>query len=137
VDDVSDTTRFSPRMSKSIWSRVNIKRVGELTALGWMAPPGVKAFEQRDERRTARYSYEHRPRSFEGEYEKAFKADRNAWAFFASQAPSYQRTATWWAMSAVEEETRIKRLAALIAASGDGRRLGVIEGKPGGAGKKA
>src|SRR5690349_19475602 len=41
VDDASYTIRFTPRKPKSIWSMVNIKRVGELTRLGRMQPPGL------------------------------------------------------------------------------------------------
>ena len=43
LDDTSYTIRFTPRKPKSIWSMVNIKRVGELTKLGRMRPPGSQA----------------------------------------------------------------------------------------------
>src|SRR5262249_52525605 len=57
-DAQSWTIRFTPRRPRSIWSAVNIKRVGELTALKRMAPAGKKAFEARDEKRSRIYSYE-------------------------------------------------------------------------------
>jgi uncharacterized protein YdeI (YjbR/CyaY-like superfamily) len=38
-------------------------------------------------------------------------------AFFESQAPWYQRTATWWVISAKREETRLKRAKSLIDCS--------------------
>src|SRR5262249_30569468 len=41
-DDESYTIRFTPRRVGSIWSQVNIKRVGELTDMGRMQPPGLK-----------------------------------------------------------------------------------------------
>src|SRR5689334_21705710 len=47
LDDSSFTIRFTPRRPKSIWSLVNIKRVGQLTKLGRMQVPGLKAFEGR------------------------------------------------------------------------------------------
>ena len=56
-------------------------------------------------------------------YEKRFKANRNAWTFFTSQAPSYQRHAKFWVTTAKQEETREWRLEILIADSAAGRRL--------------
>ena len=50
------TIRFTPRKPKSIWSAVNIRRVGELAALRRMHPAGIKAFEARDPSRQKRYS---------------------------------------------------------------------------------
>src|SRR5262249_42054651 len=64
------TIRFSPRRRKSIWSDVNIRRVGELTALGRMHPAGIAAFEARDPARQKRYSYENRDVALAPEYEK-------------------------------------------------------------------
>ena len=48
VDDASYTNRFTPRRAGSNWSLVNIKRVGELIALGRMQPRGLHLFEQRE-----------------------------------------------------------------------------------------
>jgi uncharacterized protein YdeI (YjbR/CyaY-like superfamily) len=55
--------------------------------------------------------------------EKKFKANKIAWAHFQQQAPSYQRVAIWWAVSAKKEETRVRRLKQLIEDSAKGRRL--------------
>jgi uncharacterized protein YdeI (YjbR/CyaY-like superfamily) len=48
LGEESYTIRFTPRRARSIWSAVNIKRVGELTDLGRMHPTGLKAFNERD-----------------------------------------------------------------------------------------
>ena len=58
LDDASYTIRFTPRRKKSFWSLVNIRRATELSALGLMLPPGLRAFDDRDEDRTDQYSYE-------------------------------------------------------------------------------
>src|SRR5271169_4062700 len=57
LDDVSYTIRFSPRRVSSIWSAVNLKRARELSRLGLMRPAGLKAFDRRDEKKSAIYSY--------------------------------------------------------------------------------
>jgi uncharacterized protein YdeI (YjbR/CyaY-like superfamily) len=56
-------------------------------------------------------------------YEKRFRANRRAWAFFERQAPWYRRTATHFVIRAKREETRLRRLDALIEASANGKRL--------------
>lgn len=53
IDEISYAIRFTPRKPKSNWSAANIKRVGELEALGWMQPAGRKAFEERNAKKTA------------------------------------------------------------------------------------
>src|SRR3954447_24427988 len=58
IDDLSYTIRFTPRKPRSIWSAVNIKRVHELASAGLMHPAGIKAFEAREEARSAVYSFE-------------------------------------------------------------------------------
>ena len=132
IDETTYKQRFTPRKEKSYWSAINIKRVQELTKLGRMAPTGVKAFERRTSD-SGKYSFESRPKKLPAWYEKQFKANDGAWKFFRSQAPWYQRTATFWVVSAKQEETRHRRLATLIGDSAAGRRLGVLTPK----GKKA
>jgi uncharacterized protein YdeI (YjbR/CyaY-like superfamily) len=58
-------------------------------------------------------------------YVRRFKENADAWRFFSTQAPWYQRTTTWLVISAKREETRLKRLATLIADSAAGKRIGI------------
>ncbi len=136
IDDESYSIRFTPRRSRSTWSAVNIKRVEELTRLGRMHPAGLRAFEARDPERSRIYSFEQRKEAqkLSPEYQAKLEANRKAWTFFQSQAPYYQRTASWWVMSAKKEETRLKRLATLIEDSAKGRRIGVMTPKKPGSG---
>jgi uncharacterized protein YdeI (YjbR/CyaY-like superfamily) len=126
LDDVSYTTRFTPRRRKSNWSLVNIDRVRYLRKRGLMKPAGLKAFEERDEAKARKYSYEQRFPKLDRASETKFKANSRAWKFFQSQPESYKRTATWWVMSAKKQETRSKRLATLIDDSHKGLRLGMV-----------
>jgi len=122
-DAESYTIRFTPRKAKSHWSRVNIKRAAELQATGLMHAAGVDAYKRRDESKTINYSYELSAATLTPAYEKRFKANKHAWTYFTSQAPSYQRLAKFWVMNAKKEETRDKRFELLIADSAAGRRL--------------
>ena len=83
-------------------------------------------FAKADPRKSGIYAYERSHARLGAAYEKTFKANRKAWTFFKSQAPWYQRTLTHFVVSAKREETRLRRLATLIAASEAGRRLGLL-----------
>jgi len=129
LDDASYTIRFTPRKPKSIWSMVNIKRVGELTKLGRMRPSGLKAFEGRDLKKAKQYSYERKTSKLDAELEKKFKANKKAWEFFQAQPPGYQHVISGYVISARQEETRLRRLERLIRDSENGRRVGILERK--------
>jgi uncharacterized protein YdeI (YjbR/CyaY-like superfamily) len=122
VDQARWMIRFTPRKRKSNWSAVNIKRFGELRASGRVALAGLEAFERRD-RTERKYSYEAPPKRLDPQYEKRFKADRRAWAFWEQAPPSYRKAAMFWVMSAAREETRERRLGVLIEHSGNGERV--------------
>jgi uncharacterized protein YdeI (YjbR/CyaY-like superfamily) len=126
VDEVSYTNRFTPRKSKSNWSSTNIKRVGELLKLGLMHPSGIEKFNRRDKKKIKQYSYEREVRTLVPSYIKIFKSHENAWNFFVSQAPSYQKVASFWVMTAKKEETRLRRLNTLIDDSANNRRLAEV-----------
>jgi uncharacterized protein YdeI (YjbR/CyaY-like superfamily) len=128
INQTTYKQRFTPRKTKSYWSAVNIRRVGELEKLGRVAPSGVKAFEQRTSD-SSKYSFESRHKKLDSTYEKEFKANPAAWEFFRAQAPWYQRTSSFWVVSAKQEETRQRRLAKLICDSEKGRRLGMFTPK--------
>lgn len=123
IDSISYKIRFTPRKPRSIWSAVNIKRVGELTEMGLMQPPGIEAFRRRTEERSEVYSFEADNPQFDPAHEALFRADKTAWGFFQAQPPSYRKTATHWVISAKREETRVTRLNTLINDSKNGHRL--------------
>ena len=88
-----------------------------------MQPAGIAAFEKRSPDRSGVYSYEQRPQRLEQPYLDEFRAHERAWAFFTSQAPSYQRAVSYWVMSAKRDETRRRRFSTLVEASAAGRRI--------------
>jgi uncharacterized protein YdeI (YjbR/CyaY-like superfamily) len=123
IDDEAYTIRFTPRKPTSIWSSVNVKRMGELIAEGRVAPAGIAAFERRDVERSEVYSYERKHAAFDEEMRARFEKEKKACEWFTSQAPYYQRVATHWVASAKRPETREKRLGTLIACSKKGERI--------------
>lgn len=122
IDEHRYMIRFTPRKPKSIWSAVNIKKVEALSKLGQMEPPGVLAFEKRKEANSKIYSFEQEHVALSKEFLKIFKGNKAAWKYFQSQAPSYQKAASWWIISPKQEQTRLKRLNELMERSASGLR---------------
>jgi uncharacterized protein YdeI (YjbR/CyaY-like superfamily) len=136
LGETSYMIRFSPRRPDSIWSAINVRRVGELTKARRMRPAGVRAFEKRTAKKTAVYSFEQRKAAkLPSSYVRRLKENPAAWRFFSGQAPWYQRVMAFWVTSAKQEETRLRRLATLIADSMAGRRVGILH-KPGSQGTR-
>jgi uncharacterized protein YdeI (YjbR/CyaY-like superfamily) len=123
IDDDSYSIRFTPRRAKSVWSSINIKKVEELSAKGFMHPSGLEAFQKREDKNSAIYSYENRPKKFDAELEEEFRKTEEAWEFFDKQPAGYKQLCTYYVMRAKQQKTRISRLEKLILASKAGRRL--------------
>ncbi|MBI2418577.1 MAG: hypothetical protein HYV28_11890 [Ignavibacteriales bacterium] len=56
IDDEIYAVRFTPRKAKSIWSKVNLKKIEELKSLGLMTPAGLAVYENRDPKKENLYS---------------------------------------------------------------------------------
>lgn len=116
LDADSFTVRFTPRRRGSRWSAVNVRRAQELIAEKKMRPAGLAAFEARTGD-SAGYSFESRPVALAPAFERRFRANAAAWAWFQARPPWYRRTCSFWVLSAKREATREGRLVALIEAS--------------------
>ena len=127
IDEVSFKQRVTPRRPTSVWSQINIRKIGELSKAGLMQPAGLAAFEKRDSKRT--YSYESFAAPLGRDQEKIFRANKKAWEFWQAQPAGYKRLASWYVMSAKQEATRQRRLERLIVDSAAGRRIGMLETK--------
>lgn len=130
IDELSYAIRFTPRNPKSNWSKININRITELNNLGLVNQKGWELFEKRDKTKSEEYSFEQRKEAkLPNNFLKIFKANKKAWDFFQSQPEGYKRIATWWCISAKQEETKLRRLNQLILDSESQRKIAPIGGK--------
>jgi uncharacterized protein YdeI (YjbR/CyaY-like superfamily) len=129
VDGQSYTIRFTPRRPGSAWSAINLAKMKTLETEGRMTETGRRAFHASDHRKSG-YAVKDFNAEFDAAGLRAFRDRPKAWIFFQEQPPGYRRMATYWVMNAKQPETRARRLAALIADSAAGRRLGRLS--PGG-----
>ncbi len=116
--------RLTPRRKVSIWSAVNVAKIGELRTAGRLRPAGELAYAARRADRTAIYSFEQaRDPELTADEEARFRADPAAWAWFSAKSPSFRKQALHWVISAKAAETRERRLATLIEDSANGRPI--------------
>jgi uncharacterized protein YdeI (YjbR/CyaY-like superfamily) len=123
IDEHCYQIRFTPRKPQSIWSAINVERVRVLTAEGRMRAAGLQAYSHRSEKKSKIYSYEQKTATLEPSDEARFRKAKAAWKFFEAQPRSYRQLVVWRIVSAKRPETRERRLAALIEASQEQRRL--------------
>jgi len=123
IDDEVYANRYTPRRPRSIWSTPNVRRMHELIADGRARPSGIAVFDARTPERTGVYSHDRRDEGLPPDLEAAFRANDRAWRFWLDQPAGYRRQMTWWIISAKREDTRQRRLEALIAHCATGQRI--------------
>ena len=122
MDDEVTATRFTPRRATSSWSAINIAKMAELKAAGRLHPAGARAFDERDRRKDAIYSYERPPAEMPPEMVARLKGDQRAWAFWEDEQPSFRRHVAYWVTSGKKPETNERRFAELLEGARNGKR---------------
>jgi uncharacterized protein YdeI (YjbR/CyaY-like superfamily) len=115
--------RVTPRRPGSSWSAVNMRRFSALMSQGMVQPEGVAARNAFDDDKALQSSDKREHAALDEELEALFRARPEAWNFFQTQPPSYRKIAIRWVMAAKREETRRRRLDALIGDSAEGNRI--------------
>jgi uncharacterized protein YdeI (YjbR/CyaY-like superfamily) len=118
LDATSFSVRFTPRKTRSRWSRVNTRRATELIEEGRMHPAGLAAFRRRV---SSAYSFESERTTLPAAFLRELRAQPDAWRYYTQQPPWYRRTTTFWVMSAKKPETRARRFRELLTSCTRGR----------------
>ncbi|KAJ7746860.1 hypothetical protein DFH07DRAFT_831589 [Mycena maculata] len=123
VDTNRTMQRFTPRKTKSHWSKVNVAKVAVLEAAGRMQDPGRAAFALRTEANTGQMSFERETVPLSTEFAARLAEASASAEWHAEQPPGYRRAAEDWVMSAKQEATRGRRLGVLIESAEQGLRV--------------
>ncbi len=115
--------RFTPRKPNSVWSQRNIELVEQLIAQGLMKPEGLAAFAYKDVHPDSGYAIATAAGALPKEMLARFQENAPAWEFYQQQPPGYRRQSAHWVTSAKREETRQRRLGALIEDSSNQLRI--------------
>jgi uncharacterized protein YdeI (YjbR/CyaY-like superfamily) len=124
IDEHAYSIRFTPRKPGSNWSAINIAKVEKLRAEGRMTAAGEAAFARRTADKSVVYAYEQRDTAaLSADEVRVFKRDKAAWKYWEACPPGYRKTLLYWIVSAKREDTRASRLATLMTACREERRL--------------
>ena len=107
---------FTPRKSRSTWSRINIERARRMIEEGKMTAAGSAVFDPRNQTSAL-------PTKLPTSLEEQFRKHETAWQNFTHFPPSYQRMTIGWVASARQEATQLRRLQQLIAKSAANQRI--------------
>ena len=123
-DENSWIQKFTPRRSKSIWSKRNIERVTQLIEQGRMKPAGLKEIEaaKADGRWQKAYDSPGNMTASE-DFLKRLNKNKKAKQFFESLNKTNKYAINWRLQTAKKPETREKRMKAIIEMLAKGEKF--------------
>jgi len=115
LDEQSYIQKFTPRRSRSMWSKRNIDNVKRLEKEGRMRPPGIKEVERAIADGRWENSYDSPsnmtvPEDFLMELAK----DKKAAEFFSSLSKTNKYSIAWRLQTATKPETRANRMKVIL-----------------------
>ncbi|MDR0214083.1 MAG: YdeI/OmpD-associated family protein [Comamonas sp.] len=122
--------RFTPRRARSIWSKVNVDKVGALIEAGRMQAPGHAQIEAaKADGRWARAYDSARTATVPEDLLTALEAAPKAKAFFATLNAANRYAILWRIQTAVKAETRARRIAQLVEMLTSGETIHLFKSK--------
>ena len=114
-DEKSWIQKFTPRRSKSIWSKKNTENIDRLTSLGKMRPAGLAEVEKAkaDGRWTKAYDSPGKMQ-MPADFIKQVSKHKSAKTFFESLNKTNKYAIAWRLQTAKKPETREKRMKAIL-----------------------
>jgi uncharacterized protein YdeI (YjbR/CyaY-like superfamily) len=116
--------KFSPRRAKSIWSKINVEKVAQLTATGRMHPSGLKAVEaaKKDGRWERAYD-SGRTMAIPPDFQAALDQNPRAKSFFASLNKTNVYAFLWRIQTTNKAENRQAKIKKFITMLNKGEKL--------------
>ncbi len=125
IDGARHVLRFSPRHPGSFWSASNKARAQKLIAQGRMTPAGMKLVEAAKRSGEWDRPVDVRTAEVPEDLAAALAKDATARARFEGFALSYRKMYVAWVTAAKRDETRQKRVRAVVERSRRGIKPGI------------
>ena len=126
VDEDKFILRFSPRKTKSVWSKINKEKAELLIAQRKMTIAGLVKIEEAKKNSLWEEAYTNRKKDvIPTDLENALSENRVAWVNFHSFANSYRNMYIGWVTGAKTEETRKRRIAEVVKRSTLNKKPGI------------
>jgi len=124
LDEKSYLQKFTPRRSKSIWSKINTGHIERLIKEGKMRPAGLKAVE--DAKKDGRWinAYDSPANiSLPEEFIKLLTENKKAKAFFDTLNKTNTYAIAWRIQTAKKPETKIRRMEKILEMLENGEKF--------------
>jgi uncharacterized protein YdeI (YjbR/CyaY-like superfamily) len=128
IDDERHAQRFTPRKSKSIWSKVNKERAKRMIDAGKMTEAGLIKIKEAQKSGWWQNAYTttQRDHDMSQEMKKALMSNRFAWKNFQNFTKSAQNLYIFWVNLAKREETKKKRIQLVLERSKKNQPPGIM-----------
>lgn len=114
IDEEKRRQLFTPRKSKSVWSKVNKTHITELIELGLMHKSGLKIINNAKKDGTWATLDSVEDLSIPDDLQAAFEKNPIALSNYEAFSRSYRKSYLYWLVSAKRQETRDKRITEII-----------------------
>jgi len=122
LDEESYKQIFTPRKTKSVWSKVNKGYIEELTAQKLITEAGIAKIEAAKEDGSWHRLDAVEALTIPADLAQALAGDKIADAYFASLSPSAKKASLYRIESAKRLETKLKRIAEIVSLAAQNKR---------------
>ncbi|MFC1966752.1 YdeI family protein [Chloroflexota bacterium] len=127
IDDEKFILKYSPRKTKSIWSRRNKEKAEKLIKVGKMTNAGLIKIEEAKNNGFWDNAYTNKDRDeIPEDLNNALLQNNDAWVNFHNFANSYWNMYIGWVNSAKTEQTRKRRIAEVVKRSWLNKKPGIV-----------
>jgi uncharacterized protein YdeI (YjbR/CyaY-like superfamily) len=125
IDEERFILRYSPRRTKSVWSKINKENAEKMISLGKMTKAGFEKIEEAKKQGIWDTAYTNLVKErLPTDLKKALIKNKKAWNNFQNFANSYRNTYIGWVKNAKTEETRKKRISEVVKNSLNNKKPG-------------
>jgi len=128
IDDERFILKYSPRKSKSVWSKINKDTAEKMISYGKMTQTGFDKIEEAKHQGFWNVAYTNLVKErLPSDLKKALLENKTAWNNFQRFANSYRNMYIGWVKNAKTKETRKKRISEVVKRSLINRKPGIID----------
>ena len=126
IDEVRFILKYTPRKSKSVWSKINKEKAEAMIISGKMTQAGLDKIEEAKKHGLWDIAYTNKVKErIPADLKQALLADSEAWDNFQLFANSYRNMYCGWVKTAKTNETRQKRIAEVVNRSRQKKKPGI------------
>ncbi|MDY6958805.1 MAG: YdeI/OmpD-associated family protein [Halobacteriota archaeon] len=124
IDEEQYAQRYTPRKKRSVWSDLNKSRARKMIESGKMTSAGLEKLGDHLKEESSSPKVEEL--TIPLDLKDALISDPQAWENFSNFAPSYRRDYIGWILAAKREDTRQRRISAVVKRSKDNIKPGMM-----------